>query len=248
MIETRALAKRYGRGGPVLAGVDLRVAAERVALIGANGSGKSTLMKCLIGLLPLSGGSVEILGERFERVPSAAQRVALRQRTGFVFQSHSLVKRRSALSNVVHGMLGASGSWRAFCQATAPSAWRARAMAALSDVGLAERALERVDTLSGGQQQRVAIARALVRRPELLIADEPAASLDPKAGREVMELFVRLCQDHAITLLYSSHDMAHAVAYSDRVVGLAEGRVRLDSASAAVTAAALEASFEIAHG
>ncbi|MEM6423107.1 MAG: ATP-binding cassette domain-containing protein, partial [Pseudomonadota bacterium] len=162
-----------------------------------------------------------------------------------------LVRRRTVLSNVVHGMLGEAGSWRAFSHVTAPAAWRDRAMEALASVGLADRAMARADTLSGGQQQRVAIARALVRRPALLIADEPAASLDPAAGREVMALFSRLCAAHGITLLFSSHDMVHAAKFSDRVIGLKAGRIDLDAASANLTAEALDATFadrSVAHG
>ena len=243
IIQTSGLAKAYGSAS-VLSGIDLEVApGERVALIGANGSGKSTLMKCLIGLLPLSGGEVMTLGQRFERQPTARQRGAMRQQTGFVFQNHCLVRRRTVLSNVVHGMLGAPGSWRGFAQAIAPRVWRERAMEALRDVGLADRAMARADTLSGGQQQRVAIARALIRKPKLLIADEPAASLDPAAGREVMELFARLVAEHGITLLYSSHDMAHARAFSDRVVALRDGRVLLDRASGAISDSDLKAAF-----
>ncbi|MEL6773388.1 MAG: ATP-binding cassette domain-containing protein [Pseudomonadota bacterium] len=249
VIETSGLEKAYGPSAPVLTGVDLSVGqGERVALIGANGSGKSTLMRCLIGLVPLTAGSVSLFGHRFTHLPAASARAAMRRRIGFVFQNHSLVRRRSVLSNVVHGLLGEPGSWRAFTQATAPEHWRRRAMVALEEVGLADRALDRADTLSGGQQQRVAIARALVRRPELLIADEPAASLDPAAGREVMALFVRLAEEHGITLLFSSHDMAHAAGFSDRVVGLKEGRIAFDRPSGAVSAEMLEATFEGSHG
>ncbi|MEL6476113.1 MAG: ATP-binding cassette domain-containing protein [Pseudomonadota bacterium] len=243
IIQTEGLTKAYG-AARVLSGIDLTIApGERVALIGANGSGKSTLMKCLIGLLPVTEGEITTLGQRFSRLPSTRQRVEMRQQMGFVFQNHCLVRRRTVLSNVVHGMLGAPGSWRGFAQAIAPRAWRDRAMEALEDVGLADRAMARADTLSGGQQQRVAIARALIRRPKLLIADEPAASLDPVAGRDVMSLFARLAEAHGITLLYSSHDMVHAREFSDRVIALKDGGLLLDRASGAVGDGALRAAF-----
>ena len=244
VIQTRALEKTYNRRNAVLRGVDVAIRpGERVALIGSNGSGKSTLLKCLIGLHPISGGTVTTLGERFERAPSARQRTEMRRRTGFVFQNHSLVRRRSALSNVVHGLLGEAGSWRAFAQATAPQPWRERALEALTEVGLADKAMERTDSLSGGQQQRVAIARALVRRPHLLIADEPAASLDPVAGRDVMELFGKLCERHGITLLYTSHDMSHAFEFSERVIALRDGRIHFDRLSRELDDAELHATF-----
>lgn len=227
----------------VLRGISLDIAAgSRVALIGANGSGKSTLLKCVIGLLPVTSGRVQILGSDLSD-GSAAARARLRQQTGFVFQNHGLVLRRTVLSNVVHGMLGAPGSWRGFSHVTAPAEWRVRAAAALAEVGLADLALRRTDQLSGGQRQRVAIARALVRRPQIIIADEPAASLDPAAGRDVMEVFSDRARAHGITLIYTSHDMDHAVAYSDRVIALRGGVLAFDRPSSDVTPVALTESF-----
>ena len=245
ILEIRDLAKSYGDCATVLRGVDLTIRSqERVALIGANGSGKSTLLKCLIGLHPISGGTVEALGEQFARLPSRAQRARLRRQAGFVFQKHCLVRRRSVLSNVIHGLLGASASWRGFAQAFAAEDWRRQALVALDQVNLADKAMDRADTLSGGQQQRVAIARALVRQPKLLIADEPAASLDPASGRDVMDLFGRLCRDQGITMLFTSHDMDHAVAFSDRVVALKGGRVHFDKPSRDVTERELRETFD----
>lgn len=245
VIAVKGLRKAYGNAAEILRGVDLAIRpGERVALIGANGSGKSTLLKCLVGLHPVTGGAVEVLGERFERAPAPAQRARLRRQTGFVFQRHGLVRRRSVLSNVVHGMMGLRGSWRAFTQALAPQDWREQAIAALAEVRLADRAMDRADKLSGGQQQRVAIARALIRRPRLLIADEPAASLDPAAGRDVMELFSRLCAGHGITLLFTSHDMDHATEFADRIVALKGGGIHFDKPSDRVIARDLESTFD----
>ncbi|MGF1502908.1 MAG: phosphonate ABC transporter ATP-binding protein [Paracoccaceae bacterium] len=243
-IRVAGLAKSYGAAA-VFEGLSFSVApGTRLALIGPNGAGKSTLLRCLIGLVPPSGGEIEVLGERFGAALPAAQRARLRQQTGFVFQKHGLVARLSVLSNVCHGLLGAPGSWRGFAQSVAPASWRARAMEALDAVGLADRAMDRADALSGGQSQRVAIARALVRRPRLILADEPAASLDPAAGEAVMALFSDLARAHGITLVYTSHDMAHAVDYSDRVLALRARRIALDRPSAAVDAATLTEIFD----
>ncbi len=245
VITARALTKSYDKAVPILRGIDLTIrAGERVALIGPNGCGKSTFLKCLICLHPISGGAVEVLGERFSGTASGAQRRRLRRKAGFVFQKHCLVRRLSVLSNVIHGHLGEPGSWRGVSHTIAPGAWRRQAMAALEAGNLADRALDRADTLSGGQQQRVAIARGLVRQPQLLMADEPAASLDPAAGREVMSLFAKLCRDHNITLLFTSHDMAHAVRYSDRVVALKDGVVRMDLPSHEVSETTLQDHFD----
>ena len=241
----RDLHKAYGGQSPTLNGINLTVRhGERVALIGANGSGKSTLLKCLIGLHPITGGQVEILGAALSAASSARALPGIRRSTGFVFQNHCLVRRRSVLSNVVHGMLGHPGSWRGFTQALAPKAWRDAAMTALEEVNLARFAEHRADALSGGQQQRVAIARALMGRPQILIADEPAASLDPVSGRDVMALFARLCRDRGITLLFTTHDMDHARAFSDRTLALRRGRIFIDRPSSQISARDLQETFD----
>ncbi len=247
VVACASVAKTYDGTKPVLRRVDLKVyAKERVALIGANGSGKSTLLKCMVGLHPITGGTISALGVNLNgRTQDSALR-ELRRQVGFVFQKHCLVGRLSVMSNVVHGMLGAPGSWRGFSHVTAPGAWRRLAMDALADVNLADRALERTDTLSGGQQQRVAIARALVRKPKILFADEPAASLDPNAGRDVMVLFSELCAQHALTLIYTSHDMRHARDYSERIVALKNGYVAFDAPSSSVTTPMLDGVFDSA--
>ncbi len=244
VIVVRGLEKSYVPGQPILRHLNLEIVrGDRVALVGANGSGKSTLLKCMIGLHPNSGGSVRVFGEEFAAKPSAQQRVVIRRQTGFVLQRPCLVARRSVLSNVIHGMLGDPGSWRGFTHQFGKAEWRERAMAALEDVNLADKALQRADSLSGGQQQRVAIARALVRKPQLLIADEPAASLDPAAGKDVMGLFNELCERHGITLLFTSHDMEHAVSFSSRLIVLKGGRLTHDLPSLDVTEDILSEAF-----
>ncbi|MEP6149414.1 MAG: ATP-binding cassette domain-containing protein, partial [Nisaea sp.] len=183
IIKVRRAQKSFAPGKPILKDVTLDIRrGERVALIGANGAGKSTLLRCLAGLVPLSAGDVDILGETFSGSPSACQRKALRRQLGFVFQFHGLVRRTSALSNVVNGYLGQGLGMRVWHQMLAPHAVREDARAALDAVGLGDKWDARADTLSGGQSQRVAIARAIVHKPTLIIADEPAASLDPVAG------------------------------------------------------------------
>ncbi len=242
LISLRGVAKTYAGGtGRVLRDIDLDVArSERLALIGPNGAGKSTLLKCMVGLLTADEGEVGVMGMNPRNPREASQ---MRKRTGFVFQRHCLVNRTSALSNVVNGLLGSTGSWRAIHQAVAPKLWRDRAMAALDSVGLAAKAGMRVDQLSGGQAQRVAIARALVSEPELLIADEPAASLDPAAGHDVMGLFAELVKARGITLVFTTHDMDHAVKYADRVVALRNGSVALESSGGSHDRLALDRIF-----
>ena len=244
VIKAANLTKSYHPEVPVLTGIDLSIkCGERVALIGPNGSGKSTLLKCLIGLQPNTAGELTTLSHQFTRMPNRAQQKNIRKQIGFVFQHHCLVRRQSALSNVVHGMLGHTGSWRAFHHMTAPDIWRKDAIHALEQVNLADVASQRCDRLSGGQQQRVAIARALISKPKLLVADEPAASLDPAAGHDVMSLFSSQCQQQNITLLFTSHDMAHATSYADRIIALKHGRITLDLPTAQVGDNALNEVF-----
>jgi phosphonate transport system ATP-binding protein len=162
---------------------------------------------------------------------------------GMVFQHHALVRRATALTNTVHGLMDRAG-WRAWHEAVAPAAIRAAAMDALDRVALADRARVRADRLSGGQAQRVAVARALVRDPDLLVADEPAASLDPAAGQEVMRV---LCENAGRrTLVFTSHDLGHARAYATRIVALRDGRVVLDAPPERTDPAALDALYEAA--
>lgn len=244
LIATHELYKTFPGGLAALRDISLEIAeGETVALIGANGAGKSTLLKTLVGLVPLSGGTLSALGVPLSRA-RPGERAAVRRRIGFVFQNHGLVGRLSVLTNVVHGWLGHRGGWRAVHQATAPAEARRRALSALTDVRLGDKARARVDQLSGGQSQRVAIARAMMRTPELLIADEPTASLDPAAGHEVMRRFVDLARARGLTLIFTTHDMDHALRYADRVVALKGGALAFDRPSAGVDEATLAALFD----
>jgi phosphonate transport system ATP-binding protein len=246
VVAVRGLVKRFGAGAPVIDGLDLDIArGTAVAVIGANGTGKSTFVRALVRLVEPTAGEVFVLG-RDVRALRGRELRRLRSRVGFVFQKHNLVPRLSALTNVVHGALGRTGGFRLWHQAFAPSAIRLEALECLARVGLVEKASARVDTLSGGQSQRVAIARMLMQRPELVIADEPDASLDPKSGEEVMELLGSLCRERGVTLIVVSHRMEHALRHADRIVGLAGGAVALDTPARATSEDALKGFFH--HG
>lgn len=234
-LRAAGLAKRFGTGAPVFSGLDFTVhQGECVALVGANGTGKSTLLRCCLGLIAPDAGQVSLLGATLTDLGGAARR-ALRARTGLVGQKHNLVPRLSVLSNVIHGLLGRHSGPQYWMQGLAPAEARAAAMAALDKVGLANLALRRADQLSGGQSQRVAIARALVGSPRFLVADEPCASLDPQAGEEVMALFMSLVKREGVTVLFTSHNVQHALSYGDRILGLQGGRIAIDAPSADVT-------------
>lgn len=228
VLSARALSKAFARGGSVLSGVTLDVwPGEAVALIGANGAGKSTLVRCLLRLVEPSDGDIRFFSLDVRALAARPLR-RLRSRVGFVFQRHNLVLRLSALSNVIHGAqarMPGPGGWY---QGLAPRRVRDEALASLDRVGLAEKASARADALSGGQSQRVAIARMLMQQPDFVIADEPDASLDPQAGEQVMKLLRETSRERGLGLLFVSHDLEHAVAFSDRIIGLAQGRVALD--------------------
>lgn len=227
-ISLRGLAKSFKPGKPVFAGVDMEIACgSLVSLIGANGAGKSTLLRCIPRLIEPDEGEIEVLGKTVATDGRKLRQI--RSRIGFVFQRHNLVGGLSALTNVVHGAQARGFGLRAWSHCLAPAALRGEAMDCLERVGLASTATQRADSLSGGQSQRVAIARTLMQRSDIVLADEPAASLDPQAGDDVMRLFLSLMRREAKTVVFASHNLTHALEFSDRVIGLSGGRIVLDA-------------------
>jgi phosphonate transport system ATP-binding protein len=243
VLAVTGLCKEFA-GRNVLQGVDFALSpGQATALLGANGSGKSTLLRCLVRLIEPTSGAIRMLGRD---VPALSPRALRRFRAevGIVWQRHNLVPRLSALSNVTHGVQARMSGPRAWVQSLAPAEVRDEAMACLARVGLADRALVRVDSLSGGQQQRVAIARMLMQRPAFILADEPDASLDPQTGEEVMSLLRNLVREERLSLLVISHRLEHALRFSDRILGLANGRIALDLATPQATATSLRQFFD----
>lgn len=241
-VEISSLSLRFANGHRALDGVDLTVEpGQLVALVGSNGAGKSTLLRCVTRFLTPTAGSVKVDGADVTRArPRQLRRI--RRDVGFVFQRFHLVERLSAFSNVTNGALGRHGA-RCVVPVLCPAAVRAEAMACLDRVGLADLAGRRVDTLSGGQQQRVAIARTLMQRPRLILADEPVASLDPMAGRVVMELLRDIAVERGLTVVAALHQMRFATEYTQRIVGLAAGRIVLDEPTAGCSPEHLDAVY-----
>lgn len=233
-------AKTFQGTRQALRGITLDIhEGERVALLGASGSGKSTLLRALCGLETLDGGAGRI--EMFGRTLQAQGRVApniraLRRDVGIIFQQFNLVGRLPVLTNVLTGLAAELPLSRALLGRFTLQE-RARALDALSAIGLAEQAFQRASTLSGGQQQRAAIARALVQGARLLLADEPVASLDPESTRRVMELLLQLNRAHGMTLVVSLHHVGLARRYCDRVVALRDGMLVFDGPVSALTPA-----------
>lgn len=243
-LAVRNLSKSFDSTRRILDGINLEVArGESVALIGANGCGKSTLLKSCLGLMPWDDGEVTLLGEKTSGISRRKLR-HVRSKVGLVFQRHNLVPRLNALTNVVHGVLGRTSDPRNWLQCTAPKKNRDAAYHCLEQVNLQHLAKRRADTLSGGESQRVAIARALMQEPRMILADEPVASLDPKVGREVMELFVELARSRGITLLYVSHHLDDALEFADRIVGLRSGKIEFNASPGDLTKLELEGFYE----
>lgn len=242
MLRVERLAKRYGAGEPALAGVTLSVpAGEVVALIGPSGAGKSTLIRCVNRLVePTSGrvflGDLEITG-----LGSRSLRAA-RRRMGMIFQEFALVERLTVMENVLSGRLGYVGFWRSWLRRF-PQGDVDRAFQLLDRVGLAAFADQRADQLSGGQRQRVGIARALMQGPDILLVDEPTASLDPKTSRQIMRLLVELATERGLAAVINIHDVPLAQMFAQRVIGLREGRVVYDGPPSALDADALTAIY-----
>lgn len=214
--------------------------ADGAVLLGANGCGKSTLMRTLNGLEKAVSGQVALDGKAIVGAPAEALRAARRQ-MGYVFQQFNLVPQLTAYQNVMFGAMGQSpfgviGSLNLFARREL----RERAMTCLDRVGLADRATHRPQELSGGQQQRVAIARMLMQAPRVVIADEPIASLDPKAGREVLELLWRIVDEEKLSLLCTLHQLDLAVEFGARLIGMKAGRIVIDGATPSISRAELE--------
>ncbi len=228
MIEIRGVRIVYGAGQPpAVDGVSLDVAAgECVALVGPSGSGKTSLLRAMNGTVPTASGSIRVDGIEVGAVRGRALR-RLRSRVAFIAQQHDLVDRLSVAQNVMAGALGRWSTAHALRFLIAPTAEEhAQARAALASVGIAEKLRSRTSELSGGQQQRVAIARALVQHPAAILADEPIASLDPQLGEQIVRLLCDIARDRGIALLCSLHQTELAARYFDRVVALADGRLR----------------------
>lgn len=242
-LEVGSLSKTFRRGGRALRALDsvsLEVhPGEMVALLGASGSGKSTLLRHISGLVTgdrsTDPAAVIVLGRFVQTRGHLARDVRrTRSRIGSVFQQFNLVGRLSVLTNVLVGKLGHVPYWRG-ATAWFTRAEKMQAMAALHRVGMAEYAGQRADTLSGGQQQRVAIARTLVQEAEVILADEPVASLDPESARRVLEALQDINRQDGRTVLVSLHQVEHAMRYCPRTIALKDGRVCYDGASAALT-------------
>lgn len=230
-IKARDLVKRYANGGVVaLDGVSFSIEpGEAVAVIGPSGAGKTTLFRILTRTAMLDGGRVEIGGIDLYRA-GYFHLGFIRRRIGMVYQKHNLVGELSAFHNAAIGMIGGCSTWRAMKNLLfgASRQERAKVEAALERVGLDGKGRLRAANLSGGEQQRVAIARILVQDPDLILADEPVASIDPASTERIMEIFSELNREKGKTIVCNLHDVETAKAYFSRVIAISRGRLVFD--------------------
>ena len=227
MLKLSALTKRYDTGDLALNQVDLEIPdAQVLALIGPSGAGKSTLIRCVNRLVEPTSGSATLNDINLTKLSSRALRKS-RRKMGMIFQEYALVERLTVMENVLSGRLGYVGFWRSYFRKF-PKDDIKEAFRLLDRVGLLEMADKRADELSGGQRQRVGICRALIQDPDLLLVDEPTASLDPKTSRQIMRLINELCSERGLTAIINIHDVLLAQMFSQRIVGLANGEVVYD--------------------
>ncbi len=227
MLSLRNLDKQYKTGDRALKSISLEVPKGQVmALIGPSGAGKSTLIRCVNRLVESTSGSVRLGDMELTSLGAGGLRRA-RRRMGMIFQEYALVERLTVMENVQSGRLGYVGFWRSFLRRY-PQSDVDEAFRLLERVGLDDMVDKRADELSGGQRQRVGIARALIQDPDLLLVDEPTASLDPKTSRQIMRLICELCEERELAAIINIHDVMLAQMFAQRIVGLQLGEIVYD--------------------
>ncbi len=227
MLIIENLTKIYDNGFVALKNISLEIPdGQFVSIIGLSGSGKSTLLRCINRLVDPTKGRIIWNGIDITAATDDELR-QIRRRIGMIFQQFNLVRRSSVLTNVMSGRLGYINPIYSLLNYF-PSQEKTRALAALKRVGIPEKAYNRASALSGGQQQRVGIARTLMQEPEMLLADEPVASLDPATSHSVMKYLELLNKEDGLTILCSLHFLSLARAYSQRVIALKDGVLEFD--------------------
>ncbi|MDA9178081.1 phosphonate ABC transporter ATP-binding protein [Candidatus Pelagibacter sp.] len=236
MLEINDLKKTFENGTPALKGIDLKInKGEFVSILGPSGSGKTTLLRSINGLETISSGEIYFDNKRVDN----SSILEIQKKTGMIFQEFNLVNNLSAINNVLTGLLNSSNKFLSLFYLFRKDQ-KIQALKSLETVGLLEKSYNRSDELSGGQRQRVGIARAIIKKPILLLADEPVASLDPKAANLILSLLKKINQEFGTTILCNLHQVDLAKKYSDRVVGLLDGKIIFDEKSENINKVNLE--------
>ena len=236
MLEINNLKKTFENGSPALKGVDLKInKGEFVSILGPSGSGKTTLLRTINGLETSSSGEIYFDNKKVNNNNISE----VQKKTGMIFQEFNLVNNLSAINNVLTGLLNSSNKFLSLFYLFSKEQ-KIEALRSLETVGLLEKSHDRSDELSGGQRQRVGIARAIIKKPLLLLADEPVASLDPKSSNLILSLLKKINQEFGTTILCNLHQVDLAKKYSDRVVGLMDGKIIFDEKSVNINDAYLK--------
>ena len=235
MLEIKNLRKYFESGTEALKGVDLKVnKGEFVSILGPSGSGKTTLLRSINGLESIDNGDIFFNNKKIDKnyLPE------VQKKTGMIFQEFNLVNNLSTINNVLSGLLDSSSKFLSMFYLFTREQ-KLEALQSLETVDLLYKAYSRADELSGGQRQRVGIARAIIKKPLLLLADEPVASLDPKASNLIMSLLKKINKEFNITILCNLHQIELATQYSDRIVGLLDGVIMFDKSAQNINKASI---------
>lgn len=243
MIEFKNVSKRYPNGFEALKNVNLTIEqGEFVAIIGLSGAGKSTLIRTINRMHDITDGTLTVDGTDVMSLRGKSLR-AFRRRIGMIFQSFNLITRTTVVKNVLTAFVPDIPWWRATLGIFNKQE-KMQALEALDKVGILDKAFVRADQLSGGQQQRVALARTLAQNPQIILADEPVASLDPVTAKQVMDDFRRINQDMKISVLINIHHVELALQYATRVIGIRAGEIVYDGPADKVDQAVLDSIYQ----
>lgn len=243
MIEFKNVNKRYPNGFEALKHIDLTIEqGEFAAIIGLSGAGKSTLIRTINRMHDITDGTLTVDGTDVMALHGESLR-AFRRRIGMIFQSFNLITRTTVIKNVLTAFVPGLPWWRATFGIFTKEE-KMKALEALDKVGILDKAFVRADQLSGGQQQRVALARTLAQNPQIILADEPVASLDPVTAKQVMDDFRRINQDMRITVLINIHHVELALQYATRVIGIRAGEIVYDGPTDKVDQAVLGSIYQ----
>jgi phosphonate transport system ATP-binding protein len=224
MLEIKNLRKNFGKGTEALKGVNIEInKGEFVSILGPSGSGKTTLLRSINGLESIDNGEIFFNNKKIDE----SNLPDVQKKTGMIFQEFNLVNNLSTINNVLSGLLNSSSKFLSMFYLFTREQ-KLEALQSLETVDLLNKAYSRADELSGGQRQRVGIARAIIKKPLLLLADEPVASLDPKASNLIMSLLKKINKEFNITIICNLHQVELAAQYSDRIVALLDGAIMFD--------------------
>ena len=234
MIKFKNVQKTYPNGHVGLKDINAEIQqGEFVAIIGLSGAGKSTFLRCVNKMHDITEGSLDVNGTDVSSLKGKEIR-QFRRKIGMIFQSFNVITRASVLKNVLVSAVPELSWWRRVL-GIFPEEAKIASLQALDNVGILDKAYIRVDQLSGGQQQRVALARTLVGNPQIILADEPVAALDPVTAKLVMEDFKRINRDFDISILLNIHHVDLALEYADRIIGIRKGEIVYDGSAENVT-------------